>query len=341
MTTQTYNPNRVAAGVTSGGQFTTGTRMEPQVSLTPSATEPKSQVEETVDDVFTYSPDFEDTPENREALTAAVQDMYDDEHHTAIYVGHDDKLTDEQISSIMRGDAQGASDNVFESWGHESQWDGNQEFLRTHLGSHGIDLDDLDDDAQDTLREIPENHDDSDIFADLARNTGDQLFVAPVIPHMSNAPAATRSGNNEEATQARVTYLTAELTRLGIDPNLDSNRETIQELVENGPHDWHEGMRLEVLDYAPLTDAAPYDLDGEIYLPDNRETVYTNPHVVLMDRENGSGHSGQLTGTLTHTSEARDRYTRVDLDRTQGYSWENAAGIIPSYYKNEKVTRLL
>jgi hypothetical protein len=48
------------------------------------------------------------------------------------------------------------------------------------------------------------------------------------------------------------------LTATGMDVSSDDTRQAIQELVTEGPYDWHEGVQLDVIFYGPVDDVWPF-----------------------------------------------------------------------------------
>lgn len=48
------------------------------------------------------------------------------------------------------------------------------------------------------------------------------------------------------------------LTATGMDVSSDDTRQAVQELVTEGPYDWHEGVQLDVIFYGPVDDVWPF-----------------------------------------------------------------------------------
>jgi hypothetical protein len=88
---------------------------------------------------------------------------------------------------------------------------------------------------------------------------------------------------------------------------------------------------LYVLWYGPPTDLVMATFqttdEGFAYLHDgmHRTISWTDPHLLLLNPWNGSGHDVKVTGTITKPW-TRERVCVDNASTTPGYSWEQVCG---------------
>lgn len=146
------------------------------------------------------------------------------------------------------------------------------------------------------------------------------------------AGAAYDIGQSDtELNEPRRQVLTKALDQAGFDVDSDAAREAINELVENGPATWHDGVRLDIIWNSKPGEVELYSSPGGA-----RSVRIASPSVLLIDQINGSGHDvtiptkdpSGLSVTMTKENPAR-------VDAIDHASWGEIAGVIPSAYASE------
>ncbi|WIE81195.1 hypothetical protein [Curtobacterium sp. MCSS17_016] len=321
-----HNP----AGTPGGGQFNGHNR--PDASGNVALTVPPS------------APTVENLTELIKGLDAhAVPDL--------TYVAYDDQLNEEQVQAYLAGD----DDTLYDStsdWISEQSHDSAETFLREFCQEHGADYDmDFDADEQMTLREAVYDKDTSDPVKQLIQNTPDQLMRAPLISDAGSLlnpdedghwpegvdPRFDYGGHSYEAIQVpRVRALEEALRSHGvtITPEVTT---AVEEIVNNGPSNWHEAVDLDVITYSDIRDLQASPTDG-VSLAPGRKLTFTGAEVVLIDRMNGSGYSARIPGTLTTTITA-DRPAFLDSPRNsdRGYGWDDVAGVYKPAFRPDSL----
>ena len=247
-------------------------------------------------------------------------------HVHLTYVSYDDRLSDEQVDAYLSGD--------FETlYGGMEEWESDQRYeyakneineLLAAIGSEDFpDFDSLEPEDADELRWAIEEKDESDPIRDLARNTLDQLFRVTI----ARPNRAWYIFDDAEYAKAQA-WVAGQLYGVGV-PLLPAARIAGDLLNECG--DWiHDGHTLDVIWHG--------DIETVAGVKEGDRLTFTDPHILLLDRMNGSGYEEQIDFEVT-VEVGEDRIPH--LDRTGwGYGWDDVAGVYsPAYGTTLKVTK--
>lgn len=273
------------------------------------------------------------------------------EHVQAYYVEYGDELEDNQIGDLLAG-REGDARHIFDENMGESQIDGTNTAIDEALQSAGTSLtwDELDNDDYNLLQQAVWDKDTSDPFKETWKQNPDRLVRSTTGSKALHETDLPVNGSSEAwqvgsqawydvVTPARTQVLSERFTELGLDPQDPANAEAIEDLVENGPAYWHEGVSLDVIAYADTSELAP---DPE----KAKEVRIQNPTLLLTDSLNGSGFDAEVSGAVTvkissaaELQASDDRAgSRFFLDSEgsrsgNGYSWDKIASPVPSAYR--------
>lgn len=356
MTISRHEAGAVVAGQKAGGQFAQVSKSQADGAAL-AVVERPSLPDELVSELNDGSSAYDDLVELRRFL-GENQDEFDVDYDL-IFVDYDDRLRDEQIDSFLSGDHQ-AIDEHLDDLFYDARDEAAQSRATQIAERLGLEWDDLSVEAQDEMREFVEGCDTSEPLPQLAKNTPPQLMRAPIHDDIT---AGMRSwaeregvdhqmlafGDFEEAAGLRVKYLTEQLQTAGFNPDMmtDEDRTEIVSLATEGPYNWHEGVRLDVIWYGHIEDAAvprdgtPKHLRFGGSPAFSRENATGKVRVVLLDTMNGSGYDAALSQPLTVTV-TEDRPARLDSGgNSHGYGWDDAAGVYkPAYSVDVNATSL-
>lgn len=273
------------------------------------------------------------------------------EYVQVYYVDYRDELEDNQISDLLAGREADAR-RIFDKNTADSRIDGTNEAIDEALRSAGTSLtwDELDNDDYNLLQQAVWDKDTSDPFKETWERSSDRLVRSTTgskalhetdLP-VNGSPEAWQVGSQawyDVATPARTQALSERFTELGLDPKDPANAEAIEDLAENGPTYWHEGVSLDVLTYADTSELAP---DPEKV----KEVRIQNPTLLLTDPVNGTGFDAEVSGAVTvkissaaELKASEDRAgSRFFLDSAgsrsgHGHSWTKTADLVPSDYR--------
>lgn len=320
----TDNMARQPQGIPTGGQFAATTHAEPDLSLPAAAP---------------------DAGPGAAAIIAANTSPV-----SLRFVSYDDRLTKEQVSMILAGQWNDAEDDVDEKFS-DNAYEEAVSTARTEIneavaeGRFDREWDDLDPDEQDEARHAVEERDDSDPVKDLLRNTPDQLLRTSLgrpAERLSEPRWASGSRLDDGGFEARQEAVAALLKDSGMDVDAPEVKEAIGELVNEGPHEWHEGVQVDVIWYGGIEDAVPTPRGESPETEGQKVLEFSRPHILLIDKWNGSGHEvvvpAPLKRTLTrvgYDDEAAPQTGRAYLDSdTEGYGWDSVAGVYMPAYKD-------
>lgn len=262
-----------------------------------------------------------------------------------VYVDRDDALTDEQQSAYLAGDWETFDNSVDESYS-DRRYDRVNELAGDASEKLGLDWDELDDEEQDAIKEAMYDKDQSNPTPQLLRNTGSKLIRVPLASPYEilakkgdyDATRGSSSMNSDDprGRQARIDTVAAILKEHGVDTADATVIENLNELIDNGPYDWHEAVTLDVITYADLAEASalPHS-DADAPGATGRNLTFSGAHVVLLDPWNGSGHDVQIPGNLGVTV-TPDKPAVLDRGGN-GYGWDEVAGVVHSAYRPDDI----
>jgi len=240
-----------------------------------------------------------------EALTALPEKL------DLVYVDYNDRLSDDQVKSLLAGDQESL-------WDSTSEWESEQQhYHMRHLLFEECGLDDDeaqavfdDDEAWEEFRETCYERDQSDWLDQLVRNTPN-VQIRYDLDH--EVPDYTMVEDLAEEAQA-----IAEAA--GID--YETNSIALRSLVANASY----GGILCVLHNSDLADVLKVDNWGR---PNGGKVIFTDPYLLVYDGLNGSGHDEQVCGTIE--IEIKEDTMRHDAGR---YSWsDDIAGVVHGAYQ--------
>jgi hypothetical protein len=283
-------------------------------------------------------PPAEPTVEN---LTALIRNLPAHTVPDLTFVNYDDQLNEDQVAAYLAGDDDTLYDSVSD-WISEQSHTTSEEFLREFCQEHGADYDaDFDIDEQMELRDAVYGKDTSDPVGSLVRNTPDQLMRAPLVSGAGSLLRPDEDGNwpdgvdprfdsghhNWDAIHApRVRALEEALRGHGVVITPEVTK-AVEEIVDNGPSNWHEAVDLDVITYASIEELQTLPTDGTT-IAKGRKLTFDGAEVVLIDRMNGSGYSARIPGALTTTITAdRPAFLDSPSKSDRGYGWDDVAGV--------------
>lgn len=316
------NTARQPQGIPAGGQFAATAHAEPDVSLDTSTKD----------------------------VSAAGIIAANDGPVSLRYVSYDDRLADDQINMILGGQWLDAENDVDERFS-DNAYEEALTVARTEVdeavadGTFDREWDDLDPDEQDAARHAVEERDDSDPVKDLLRNTPDQLMRTSLgrpAERLSEPRWTSGHRMDDGGFTARHDAVAAVLKDAGMDVDTPQVREAIEELINEGPYDWHEGVQLDVIWYGGLEDAVPTPRGESPETEGSKVLEFAAPHILLIDKWNGSGHEVVVPAPLKRT------LTRVGYDEGEapqtgrayldsgsgGYGWDAIAGVHKPAYRD-------
>lgn len=264
------------------------------------------------------------------------------------FVNYDDHLTKEQMSMILEGnwnDAENDVDDAFLDNATEEAIRIAEEEINAayEAGDFDREWDDLDEDEQNEARYAVEARDDSDPVKDLLRTTPDQLLRTSLgnpLDRLSGSNAVYGEQLDDGGFEARQNAVRDLLKEAGVDTSAEGVDSAIEELVTEGPYDWHDGVQLDVIFYGPIGDSVPAPRsETDCSETDSKVLEFAKPHLLLIDKFNGSGYDTvlptPLKRTLTRPGEEDEvpQTGRVYLDDAAGgYSWDDVCGLVKSAY---------
>ncbi|MDJ0459919.1 hypothetical protein PUN71_022180 [Arthrobacter sp. NQ7] len=160
----------------------------------------------------------------------------------------------------------------------------------------------LDPDEQDEARFAVYERDESDPLKDLLRNTHSQLLRTSLgrpVERLKESRWTSGQRLDEDGFAARHDAVANLLTEAGVEVDAPGVREAIEQLVTEGPYDWHEGVQLDVLWYGDVADAVPSTRsDNDPEAGKEKVLEFAKPHVLLIDKWNGQGYDTVLPAPL-------------------------------------------
>lgn len=255
-----------------------------------------------------------------DAVIAAMDDTY-----TLMYIDYDDRLSPEQINAVFRGDTEQVWDSN-EDWEWENRRHGIEsalddtlakDVLTSWLREGRLMPDDFLDqwkwsDEYDTARFAMEDRDDSDVYRDLARQSG-TVFVRVEI-----GQSFVFDGN---VTEELVDEVLGGLTI----PETPALRSLVEQIL---PECYHGGEHVPFL-FGSVRVGDVYDLPWD----EDAEVTLTGGSLLFEDCMNGAGYSEappvDYMDALTVTVKRSDLLTDDDQF---GYSWDSVCGFVGGCY---------
>jgi hypothetical protein len=277
-----YNPNRVSAGKSDGGQFAAKVNGEQDIDLDISS------------DTDTFSDPYA-------ALSAEGNKPV-----TLTYVEHGDSLTEDQIDSALRGDWDRVSEDVEDQFrdGSYSEAKDIAEKEINYLHSEGkfhAEWDDLDEDQQHEAALAVQTRDDSNPVADLIKQTPDQnlrVSAASTDEFTGHYPkegvkAAIASfpegvdiddvlGDDEDGkyTEERMALVTGVLKDHGVeDADHDITQLSVRTFVETSYTNW-ENCDIDVVWRGSVSEVTPSTPENQ-HETFGRTVAIRNPELVM------------------------------------------------------------
>ena len=329
---------RQPEGIPTGGQFAADRKDEPASTLAPA-----------------YPVHGPDESEQRAAIV--TKDMDDP---MLYFIDRGDQCTDEQMDDLLAGNVLAVEesirdhfdDSVYERVSEKAEELTNEAFEN---GDIDKDWDELDEDERQEIRQAVEAKDESTPVDDLMRVTGPQLvrnsFGSPY-ENLKNPSSYAGdwmdrqpgSGMDNEGFADRVQAISTILTSKGMDTTTPEAQTAIQELVSEGPWNFHEGVDVDLITYSELDEVrVPSDFSGGTT---TKDLEFTDPRILLIDRMNGSGHEVQIPGIVKvrltsnpdgEPAEKGDRFV-MDNAKGNGYGWDETASVVKSASPVKMVT---
>lgn len=355
-----YNPNRQPEGIPAGGQFAAATHSEPEISIRAALpytgtyatgravlwTDPNGAGREQTANVVTgtgsepirivlgdgseqeaWEDDLRVDPERE---TGAILNRLEagNQKFSLSFVSYDDHLTEDQTVDYLNGDIAAVDESVFDNFADQNALS-TREAVEELLRESGLETHDVSEELLDDLRDAVRDHDDSDPVNDLIRNTPEKLMRLSLDQPTSYEYWQGGADGVEEKREAKIAEI---LTAGGMDVSTPEAKEAISELVANGPWDWHEGVDLDVVYYDDIRGSTVFNADAGV--AESREITFKDPHILLIDRMNGSGHDVQIPGTIKATA-TPEKPVKLDAAKNDGYGWDDTAGVVHSAYRTE------
>lgn len=265
-------------------------------------------------------------------VTIDVQAVYDravaalEPAYTLNYVAYDERLHDEQIHRIFQGDLEGVETEIVDRAADNPYY---EEQTVTELVKDPVELAALrQSDLYWPLIEEIKERDNSDLFGDLVRNTGQWSTLMRYRLGSENPDLEPCTGRPADIGDQLVTRHAKRLAKLAGVEFLDNAQAFRQMVTEQA---WHGGY-LCVIWYgnpAPLIEAVCEDL-WHNPKPRRRIIEFTNPELLLLDSWNGSGYGERIKGTVRKVWDP----ARCVVDSQDGpYGWDKIAGVVHSAYR--------
>ncbi|MBC9927354.1 hypothetical protein [Leucobacter sp. cx-169] len=353
MSTQRQAAGAVKAGDKIGGQFAT---LERPTAFAPSISDETPTLSDEARERLSEGEWDDELEAELTAVATAVAKAEVGGGYDLEFVDYDDHLNEEQIDAFLLGDPECDLQNEISDVFSETRYNSTRREAQELLDGLGIDYIDVDGDALEAVQEVVENHNTSDPVRDLAKNTPSQLMRTQLGADFMDNQTAWRDehgplydGHDDAVYPSRAAYITDHLQKAGVDTASFTveDRENISLLATDGPYNWHEGVRLDVIWYGDIRDAQlpvpQHDGDkqerkvmfgGKPY--GSRDST-GQARIVLLDPMNGSGYEVPLSTPIT-TSLSKDRPAHLDSGgSTHGYGWDDAAGVYKPAYAVEVV----
>jgi hypothetical protein len=236
----------------------------------------------------------------------------------------DDGLSPAQIEALLDGvnPYESAEFSMVEEAESDMRWESTEQILRDLLDSDLYDLLDHRNRLQE-LREEIQDRDDTDLITELQKISPHSLFRYDLDVEV---PDYTMSAQERADT-------CTEIIRVA---GLEGDQRTVEEiygLIDDASY----GGRLYVLwsthpdDAITLAEPVGWDEHGKELTEPCGTVTFTQAHLLILDKWNGSGHEIELP---TITAEWGPRRVVIDSPRVgNGYSWTDIAGPVRSAYQ--------
>lgn len=225
-----------------------------------------------------------------------------------VYVGYDDKLSDQQIQAAFEGTLPYEIGD-FDEWESEARYNGTWNEVEANVDGEDLDLLRGDQGRFDDLWLAVQERDMSDPFGDLARQTPHKWMRYGIDVEV----ASIWSSEPEEIEEDMANI--AEALNIERTPE---NLSLLRELVTEAG-----GGRLNILWYGEVAEliaaAQLCDENGE---QEPQTITWEKPHLLIHDRYNGAGHMVDFPGTITLPF--KRELLKLDARNVgNGYSWSD------------------
>lgn len=286
------------------------------------------------------------TRDARDIIDRELNSMNDYEFDLA-FVDYDHRLQGEDVDHFLVGDPHGDLEESIEEQFDEARADAAYRVATEVLEKLGVPSpgDDAITDIAQSIRDR-DNTENSDVIADLARNTHPQLMRAPIGEvHIAAHQEFERAngfsrralyGGESDTQQARAAFLAEKLHAAGLDTDRQEVKDAVNDLVSEGPEYWHEAVTLDAIWYGDIRDAAlPAAAEQEVSRSivlggapaHSKENPQGHVNVVLLDSANGSGYAASIPGTLNLTLTPESPAKLDSGGDSAGYGWDDTAGV--------------
>lgn len=220
-----------------------------------------------------------------------------------VYVDYRDEWSDEQLQLMLNDDYDELWETT-EEHESDSRWQGVKYVMDEVIESEEERDLLIEFNLEDELRDEIQERDSSNWYKDMHRNTPDKLLSVAV---GYDVPDYTQCQTDEEIEE----HVAGMAEALGIE--LGANRSALAQILAEASY----GGELRVIWYGAVEPAL--SATG---------ATFTDPCVVILDRWNGSGMDGRVTGTVTVKLEPGD----IAVDSQMRYGWDAIAGVVHSAY---------
>ena len=282
------------------------------------------------------------TKEDLDNLQAAFSEELSGRSFSLYFVDRDESLREEDIEHYLQGEYEDLQEDVLFNSGRSFQMrdEAEEEAKKLLDWELGVDFEALPDEVQEDLINMIEEKDDSDVLADLVRNTPAQLMryqVSPIKGDIESAAGRSLYVKHPDVSHKEIVEDRANLLEKGMidsgfidSPLTEKEKDRLREAIENGPEYFHEGVSLDAIWNGSISDV---NLPGEWERPQGRtpddvlRTVGNDEgiYMVLIDTWNGSGFDFYLDRPITmKLSQSRSVHTDREAP---GYGWDSIAGV--------------
>jgi hypothetical protein len=274
-----------------------------------------------------------------------------------VYISYDDQLMADQVQKIFvsRTAMYEVADEIDENF-YDHRDESAETIIKEIVGDEAYELIDEDEDDKRTVMDAIYERDTSDTLRDLKRNTHDMLIRYRLCSDWSDFPVRPPDNSDgkydaeiegrKRAAACGIPYEAEAIDSFSdAERQLDTDarklaaivgikylphRDELRELIINASY----GGSPEIIWYGSAT-----DLMKHLVVADDDENwatsgylTFENPHLLVIDNLNGSGHDVCLKGA-TVTVPFDPTMIVIDEAKNNGYGWDNIAGVYKPAYR--------